>query len=173
MIKNFKLKNIFFYFFFLILFLSINLFSQEIYCLNSKFLPVPSNSIDCYVKVSKKTQDELSATKDLAEREKKYFNSEDFKEHLEQRKKIEKESLELKNKEKSKVDDWSVKQREEIDRKRKEDCEKRNNDTYDVNSSARQVCLFDPNIKDKKICYQKFPPRYEQKKWTSRKENCY
>ena len=97
MIKNFKFINTFnFFFLFLILFSPVNLLSQEAYCLNNKFLIVPNNSIHCYVKVSKKTQDEVSAISDFVEREKKYFDSEDYKEHLNQQKKFKEESLEPK-----------------------------------------------------------------------------
>jgi hypothetical protein len=71
MIKNFKFYK--FFYLFLILFSPVNLLSQEAYCLNNKFLIVPNNSIHCYVKVSKKTQDEVSAISDFVEREKKIF----------------------------------------------------------------------------------------------------
>jgi len=75
MIKNFKFINIFnLFFLFMILFSPVNLFSQEAYCLNNKFLIVPNNSIHCYVKVSKKTQNEVSSISDFVEREKKIFS---------------------------------------------------------------------------------------------------
>lgn len=172
MIKNFKFINILYVFF--ILFLPVHLPSQETYCLNSKFLIVPNNSIDCYVKVSKKTQDEVSAISDFSEREKKYFDSEDYKEHLNRQKKFEQESLELKkSKDQKKEEDYWLVKKKEIDLKRRQDCEKRNNETIDINSSSRQVCFLNPNEKDKNICMKKFPPNYTQKKYTSRAEHCY
>ena len=71
-----------------------------------------------------------------------------------------------------KEDYWLVKKRE-MDSKRKQDCEKRNNESIDINSSSRQVCFSNPNEKDKNICMRKFPPNYKEKKYTSRAENCY
>ena len=175
MIKNFKFINIFnLFFLFLILFSPVNLLSQEAYCLNNKFLIVPNNSIHCYVKVSKKTQDEVSAISDFVEREKKYFDSEEYNEHLNQQKKFEQESLELKKfKDQEKKEDYWLVKKSEMDSKRRQDCEKRNNESIDINSSSRQVCFSNPNEKDKNICMRKFPPNYKEKKYTSRAENCY
>ena len=160
MINKFKFINILIFFYFYILFSPVNLFSQEVYCLNNKFLIVPSDSIHCYVKVSKKMQDEISAISDFAEREKKYLDSEDYK-----------ELKKFKDQEK-KEDYWLVRKRE-ADLKLRQDCQKRNNESIDINSSSRQVCISNPNEKDKNICFRKFPPNYKEKKYTSRAENCY
>lgn len=175
MIINFKFINIFYLFFlFLILFLTVNSFSQETYCLNNNFLIVPNNSIHCYVKVSKKTQDEVSTISDFSEREKKYFDSEDYKEHLNQQKKFKEESLELKKfKDQEKKEDYWLVKKNEMDMKRRQDCEKRNNESIDINSSSRQLCFSNPNEKDKNVCMIKFPPNYTQKRYTSRAEYCY
>ena len=80
--KLVKIKIIFVGVYLFTLYLMANSFADQSYCLNNNFLEVPNNSINCYIRVSKKTLDEVTILNEFSDREKKYFDSQEYKELL-------------------------------------------------------------------------------------------
>ena len=166
--KLVKIKIIFVGVYLFTIYLMANSFADQSYCLNNNFLEVPNNSINCYIRVSKKTLDEVTILNEFSDREKKYFDSQEYKELLSSKGKelqrIKDPSLNLEKKK-------EINQADDFNKRRKQECERRNRESIDSNSTARSVCMFQE--KDKSICWKKFPPNYKPREYTSQKEFCY
>jgi hypothetical protein len=156
----------YFYLFLLIINPTIS-FTEEKFCLNNQFLPTQNNSIHCYIKVSKKTYEDLSSINSYKEREKKYFASDDFKEIEKQRKEADRSSGQqniIKKNDKPNENRAAETELEKRRRLEREDCEKRQTYLYDVNASARAACQSNKDVRDKNTCAAKYPPRYPESK---------
>jgi len=138
----------YFYLFLLIINPTIS-FTEEKFCLNNQFLPTQNNSIHCYIKVSKKTYDDLSSINSYEERVKKYFTSDDFKEFEKQRKEADRSSGQQNIIKKIDKADENKAAETELEKRRRlarEDCEKRQTYLYDVNAGARAACQSNKNV---------------------------
>jgi len=159
-----------YFYLFLLIINPIISFAQEKFCLNNQFLPTQNNPIHCYIKVSKKTYDDLSSINSYEEREKKYFASDDFKEFEKQRKEADRSSSQQniikkidKPNESGAAGTELEKKETELEKKRRlarEDCEKRQTYLYDVNAGARAACQSNKDVHDKNTCVAKYPPKY-------------
>jgi hypothetical protein len=77
--KLVKIKIIFVGVYLFTIYLMANSFADQSYCLNNNFLEVPNNSINCYIRVSKKTLDEVTILNEFSDREKNILTHRNIK----------------------------------------------------------------------------------------------